>query len=157
MKCSAIFDTDNNFWYVFLIWINEECQDGLFGPHCLEKCPYPSYGKECQSICNCDNKTCDPIQGCLGTYDYIYLWTWITLHSSNANTTTSVSMCFNCYWTSIHKFELTWTTKKLLIGANAIKLLTGLLLNQVVVERCYNNAFHDLNEREERESKKIME
>lgn len=44
------------------------CNNGFFGPLCSQKCPYPSFGKECQKICNCDNKTCDHRQGCKGMY-----------------------------------------------------------------------------------------
>lgn len=27
-------------------------------------CPYPSFGTDCQSICNCQNETCNHITGC---------------------------------------------------------------------------------------------
>lgn len=44
------------------------CNNGFFGPLCSQKCPYPSFGKECQKICKCENKTCDHRQGCKGMY-----------------------------------------------------------------------------------------
>lgn len=46
------------------------CADGLFGPVCMEKCPYPTYGKNCQKICKCNIETCDHKEGCVGMYHY---------------------------------------------------------------------------------------
>lgn len=40
----------------------------IFGPKCLQECPYPSYGKDCQEICSCDNETCNHKHGCLSMY-----------------------------------------------------------------------------------------
>lgn len=44
------------------------CDDGFFGPICMQKCPYPTYGRECQKICKCDNETCDHTHGCTGMH-----------------------------------------------------------------------------------------
>nr|XP_022287203.1 platelet endothelial aggregation receptor 1-like [Crassostrea virginica] len=41
-----------------------KCGPGYFGPNCTLICPYPTYGDECQEICDCDNKTCDISTGC---------------------------------------------------------------------------------------------
>ena len=42
----------------------EECGPGYSGPNCTLICTYPTYGDECQEICDCDNKTCDISTGC---------------------------------------------------------------------------------------------
>ena len=42
----------------------EECGPGYFGPNCTFKCIYPTYGDECQGLCDCENKTCDISTGC---------------------------------------------------------------------------------------------
>lgn len=34
----------------------------------MKKCPYPTYGKECQKICKCGNETCDHTHGCMGMH-----------------------------------------------------------------------------------------
>lgn len=37
---------------------------GYTGLNCSAKCPYPSYGRKCQEICNCDPNQCDKSRGC---------------------------------------------------------------------------------------------
>lgn len=49
-------------------FIHSGCENGFFGPKCLQECPYPSYGKDCQEICSCDNETCNHKHGCLSMY-----------------------------------------------------------------------------------------
>lgn len=48
-------------------WIidGKDCSIGFYGfqPDC-KKCPYPSYGLKCQSICFCQKKTCNHVTGC---------------------------------------------------------------------------------------------
>lgn len=41
-----------------------ECTIGYFAKDCKLRCPYPSYGEECQEICNCSKVTCDFVSGC---------------------------------------------------------------------------------------------
>lgn len=43
-----------------------ECDAGTIGPHCEIVCPYPWYGKQCLSKCNCSKDHCDPADGCIG-------------------------------------------------------------------------------------------
>ncbi|XP_065929625.1 cell death abnormality protein 1 [Magallana gigas] len=52
-------------------WNNEEtrcipCVKGFIGHNCNVICPFPAYGLECQSICNCTENSCDPGDGCIG-------------------------------------------------------------------------------------------
>ncbi|XP_056013976.1 uncharacterized protein LOC125676465 isoform X2 [Ostrea edulis] len=42
----------------------KECMKGYSGPFCEEKCPYPSYGLRCQSICKCTQENCSFENGC---------------------------------------------------------------------------------------------
>lgn len=43
-----------------------ECDTGTIGPHCEIVCPYPWYGKQCLSKCNCSKDHCDTADGCIG-------------------------------------------------------------------------------------------
>lgn len=49
-------------WYFYT-----ECETGYYG-YLLQckMCPYPSYGTECQSMCDCQNESCNHITGCQG-------------------------------------------------------------------------------------------
>lgn len=40
------------------------CEDGYFGTNCALKCRYPTFGKQCQSLCTCDIQNCDYANGC---------------------------------------------------------------------------------------------
>uniref|UniRef100_K1PGV2 Uncharacterized protein n=1 Tax=Magallana gigas TaxID=29159 RepID=K1PGV2_MAGGI len=42
-----------------------ECDIGFFAISCSLTCPYPTYGRGCQNICNCTKDMCDYVQGCL--------------------------------------------------------------------------------------------
>ncbi|XP_048770012.2 cell death abnormality protein 1-like [Ostrea edulis] len=42
----------------------KRCSRGFYGPKCENYCPYPTYGQECQSLCNCIQQLCHPINGC---------------------------------------------------------------------------------------------
>ncbi|XP_048771525.2 multiple epidermal growth factor-like domains protein 10 [Ostrea edulis] len=51
------------------VWNNEtkqciECSLGYHGENCQMTCPYPSFGRLCQSECKCDNALCDVAIGC---------------------------------------------------------------------------------------------
>lgn len=37
------------------------------GENCVTKCPYPTYGEDCQSECNCNVSYCDHVSGCTET------------------------------------------------------------------------------------------
>lgn len=41
-----------------------DCDIGFYGLQC-EKCPYSSFGKDCQSICNCTKERCNHAVGCI--------------------------------------------------------------------------------------------
>ncbi|XP_011415281.3 uncharacterized protein [Magallana gigas] len=43
----------------------KQCDAGTIGPHCEIVCPYPWYGKQCLSKCNCSKDHCDPADGCI--------------------------------------------------------------------------------------------
>lgn len=40
------------------------CNVGFFGQDCRERCPAPTYGVDCQFICNCSNDNCHFAFGC---------------------------------------------------------------------------------------------
>nr|XP_019919330.2 N-acetylglucosamine-1-phosphodiester alpha-N-acetylglucosaminidase-like [Crassostrea gigas] len=42
----------------------KKCDAGKFGAYCEHECPYPWYGKQCLSKCNCSDDRCDPADGC---------------------------------------------------------------------------------------------
>lgn len=37
---------------------------GLSGENCSTPCPYPTYGNDCQNLCNCSKDLCDVSTGC---------------------------------------------------------------------------------------------
>lgn len=41
-----------------------ECEAGYFGTNCSSRCPYNSYGKECQMVCKCPEDSCNFAVGC---------------------------------------------------------------------------------------------
>lgn len=51
-----------NILVLIIIWL--ACGKGYTGPTCKIKCPFPSYGVDCQMICNCTDKECNPANGC---------------------------------------------------------------------------------------------
>ncbi|XP_048767856.2 multiple epidermal growth factor-like domains protein 11 isoform X2 [Ostrea edulis] len=40
------------------------CEVGYYGIDCAEPCPFPSFGKECQLLCNCSEYQCNHKKGC---------------------------------------------------------------------------------------------
>lgn len=49
-----------------------ECDIGFFAISCSLTCPYPTYGRGCQNICNCTKDMCDYVQGCLKEIGNVY-------------------------------------------------------------------------------------
>lgn len=47
--------------------IDLACKVGYSGTNCEEKCLYPSYGKDCQSSCNCSKIDCWYVGGCINS------------------------------------------------------------------------------------------
>ncbi|XP_048769952.2 uncharacterized protein LOC125676099 isoform X1 [Ostrea edulis] len=41
-----------------------ECEDGYLGLNCSLSCRFPSYGDDCQSLCQCRLELCSHISGC---------------------------------------------------------------------------------------------
>lgn len=37
----------------------------FFGRNCTFKCRYPTFGEECQSVCDCDIRNCNHVNGCI--------------------------------------------------------------------------------------------
>ena len=50
-----------------------ECSVGYIGNHCSLPCPYPSYGKGCQMLCNCRKDECIFNSGCEKKLKGIYV------------------------------------------------------------------------------------
>ena len=46
--------------YNFLL----ECMTGYTGFNCTIRCPFPSYGDNCQGNCTCSKEDCDVSTGC---------------------------------------------------------------------------------------------
>lgn len=40
------------------------CNVGFFGQDCREQCPAPTFGIDCQFMCNCSNDDCHFAFGC---------------------------------------------------------------------------------------------
>lgn len=50
---------------VILLETSSDCDTGYYEYLRLcKKCPYPSFGTDCQYICDCQNETCNHITGC---------------------------------------------------------------------------------------------
>lgn len=41
------------------------CQDGFVGKGCKTPCTYPTYGRNCDLICDCKKEYCNVSMGCL--------------------------------------------------------------------------------------------
>lgn len=54
-------------WYFLHCFFSlPACDKGYTGHNCEDVCPFPSYGLDCQSICNCAETQCNPVNGCNG-------------------------------------------------------------------------------------------
>ena len=42
-----------------------DCSSGYFGVKCFQSCRFPNYGPGCQRKCNCTERNCNHIKGCL--------------------------------------------------------------------------------------------
>lgn len=47
-----------------MCFLSVGCRTGYFGDGCVNRCLYPSYGKECQKNCHCIESDCNFITGC---------------------------------------------------------------------------------------------
>lgn len=63
----------------FFLILGIDCSIGFYGPDC-RKCPFPSYGDDCQSICGCPTTACNHVTGCfaskpeIGIFCIYYAW-----------------------------------------------------------------------------------
>lgn len=57
---------------IFFSFDNIDCMPGYTGMNCSSKCPYPSYGTNCQGFCNCDSNQCDASRGCTQTSGKVF-------------------------------------------------------------------------------------
>lgn len=67
MKCSCSILIKTQICFI-------ECAAGYYDGNCSKVCPYPSFGKRCQSICKCTEGFCHHARGCVrkmgkGNYD----------------------------------------------------------------------------------------
>ena len=68
-----------------------DCETGFNGSSCDQQCPYPSYGLNCASKCNCIYKDCHYQYGCKKSRGGIFLSTIITARYYNCFISSSVS------------------------------------------------------------------
>lgn len=76
--------------WIICLFCCSECSIGFYGlyPICNE-CPFPSFGFECQYICDCNNDTCDHVTGCMDSMLFIGI------------------ICFLCM-AKFHFFKVEW-------------------------------------------------
>lgn len=58
----------NNYSYASFLEILYTClvcKKGYNGTNCEARCPYPSYGLGCQKQCNCIDRDCEHVSGCM--------------------------------------------------------------------------------------------
>lgn len=49
---------------IYIMLFRPACEKGYNGTNCSMICPYPSFGQNCKSNCNCILKDCDHRYGC---------------------------------------------------------------------------------------------
>lgn len=76
-KCICKFIFNSGLLFVFmsskqvyllqflLLFFFSACHQGYFGLNCETKCPFPYYGFKCQLECNCIDKNCHHVSGCI--------------------------------------------------------------------------------------------
>lgn len=90
------------YFTLIIIYINA-CGNGFEEINCDSKCPYPMYGQGCQSVCSCNVRKCNHVNGCnqssagknslpLNIFYIIYLWT-----------------CFDMYFISLYNILYVYT------------------------------------------------
>lgn len=63
--CGSILPVKAFFVYTYMdVFFLEGCIDGFFGEGCRNSCQYPSYGKDCQKMCECAESVCNLTTGC---------------------------------------------------------------------------------------------
>lgn len=66
-----------NKWHMKTSFL--ECLIGYFGKDCAKICFYPTYGEDCQSMCDCSKDDCHYSWGCFSnaetlTYQHISMF-----------------------------------------------------------------------------------
>lgn len=94
-KKSYIILIVSNICRIFKYYV--ACEEGYTGQNCEIVCPFPSYGLDCQSICNCAETTCDHVNGCRGYSSGIYCYNCMSQYAVFL----VLSMICKGYWTVI--------------------------------------------------------
>lgn len=94
-KKSYIILIVSNICRIFKYYV--ACEEGYTGQNCEIVCPFPSYGLDCQSICNCAETTCDHVNGCRGYSSGIYCYNFMSQYAVFL----VLSMICKGYWTVI--------------------------------------------------------
>lgn len=94
-KKSYIILIVSNICRIFKYYV--ACEEGYTGQNCEIVCPFPSYGLDCQSICNCAETTCDHVNGCRGYSSGIYCYNFMSQYAVFL----VPSMVCKGYWTVI--------------------------------------------------------
>lgn len=70
--------------YVKLInfFISTECPLGYHSFNCSEICKFPTYGEDCQHVCNCSLELCSHRVGCEISNGMV-LYTYIKIYNNN--------------------------------------------------------------------------
>ena len=70
--CIESLDVLFSLWSKTFIII--ACEIGFHGPDCVLPCGYPSFGKNCQSMCSCAKEFCDFVDGCKDVKGIYFLY-----------------------------------------------------------------------------------
>lgn len=90
------------------------CEEGFYGTNCGMKCSFPTYGLDCQSLCNCNVTYCHHVNGCI---------------QSLGKTLVVTELCYVLFLVYIYEFiiikKITINTlRNLLHIVNKVKLTT---------------------------------
>lgn len=93
-----------------------ECEAGQIGPRCEIVCPYPMYGKQCLSKCNCSKDHCDPADGCIGIHAHMYFKDFDNELILKHSTFNIINLKRKLHIISAIWFITVWTTQDSLAG-----------------------------------------
>jgi hypothetical protein len=84
LKFNIITDSILLSWKIKYLWTPlpqqfVACETGYIGLHCKKPCPFPDFGKGCQSSCNCSEDQCNHVKGCLDNGTVMWLYVYIEL------------------------------------------------------------------------------
>nr|XP_034332854.1 multiple epidermal growth factor-like domains protein 10 [Crassostrea gigas] len=60
----STFNADESNSLDYMQENSQACNDGYTGSNCILRCRYPSYGRRCQQLCNCEEIVCNSTTGC---------------------------------------------------------------------------------------------